>query len=142
MVQGLVAATQASPAAVPGRAPVPHPFTPAFNGDAKNLSFRAYKAKLNGVFQRFPLAFQDESHRITNSEPEEGSHPVNGHAPGSSDLWKTTMTQNKLEVKIPDDYLEFAALFKDKTPGTLPPRRLSDHKIPLQPDAQPPAGRL
>ncbi|KAG0195314.1 hypothetical protein BGX31_006432, partial [Mortierella sp. GBA43] len=48
MVQGLVAATQASPAAVPGRAPVPHPFTPAFNGDAKNLSFRAYKAKLNG----------------------------------------------------------------------------------------------
>ncbi|KAF9398338.1 hypothetical protein BGZ76_008155, partial [Entomortierella beljakovae] len=39
---------------------VPNPFTPAFTGDARILSFRAYKAKLNGVIQRFENAFETD----------------------------------------------------------------------------------
>ena len=44
----------------PKRVHVPHPFTPAFNGDAKVLSFRAFKAKLSVVFQRFASAFETD----------------------------------------------------------------------------------
>ncbi|KAG0346099.1 hypothetical protein BGZ54_005343, partial [Gamsiella multidivaricata] len=44
---------------------IPHPFTPAFNGDAKVLSFRAFKAKLSGVFQRFGPAFESDDQCVT-----------------------------------------------------------------------------
>jgi len=43
---------------------IPHPFTPGFNGDTKTLSFRAFKAKLNVVFQRFENAFSTDNQRI------------------------------------------------------------------------------
>jgi hypothetical protein len=77
----IVNATQHPPAANPGRAPVPHPFTPAFNGDAKVLSFQAFNAKLNGVFQRFPTSFQNDKLCITYAMACMGGPPLEHFAP-------------------------------------------------------------
>jgi len=43
---------------------------------------------------------------------------------------------------IPDAYADFAPLFQDREPGTLPPHRPYDHSIPLEPEAQVPFGPL
>jgi hypothetical protein len=43
---------------------------------------------------------------------------------------------------IPDEYSDFASLFQDRDPGTLPPHRPYDHTIPLEPDAPIPFGPL
>lgn len=45
-------------------------------------------------------------------------------------------------VIIPEEYQDFAALFKDKELGTLPPRRSFDHAIPIEPGAKVPFGPL
>lgn len=45
-------------------------------------------------------------------------------------------------VAIPEEYQDFAALFKDKEPGVLPPRRAFDHAIPLEPGSKVPFGPL
>jgi hypothetical protein len=45
-------------------------------------------------------------------------------------------------VVIPEEYQDFAALFKDKEPGVLPPRRSFDHAIPIEPGAKVPFGPL
>ncbi|KAF9181881.1 hypothetical protein BGZ49_004787 [Haplosporangium sp. Z 27] len=65
LVQNLIDQTPAPVASSsPNHVQILHPFTPAFNGDAKTLSFRAFKAKLNGVFQRFPPAFPTDTQCI------------------------------------------------------------------------------
>jgi hypothetical protein len=43
---------------------------------------------------------------------------------------------------IPEAYAEFAPLFKDREPGTLPPHRPFDHTIPLEPNSKVPFGPL
>lgn len=81
LVKNLINVAPAQPAANPGRAPVPHPFTPAFNGDAKVLSFRAFKAKLNGVFQRFTASFQSDEQCVTYAMACMGGPPLEYFAP-------------------------------------------------------------
>jgi len=39
---------------------IPNPITPAFNGNSDTISFRAFKAKLTGVFERYAAAFETE----------------------------------------------------------------------------------
>src|SRR5690606_25731737 len=43
---------------------------------------------------------------------------------------------------LPEVYKEFAPLFQDREPGTLPPSRPFDHSIPLEPGATVPFGPL
>ena len=43
---------------------------------------------------------------------------------------------------LPSAYADFAPLFQDREPGTLPPNRPFDHAIPLEPDSTIPFGPL
>ncbi|KAF9991840.1 hypothetical protein BGZ80_008854 [Entomortierella chlamydospora] len=60
---------------------VPHPFTPAFNGDSKVLSFRAFKAKLNVVFQRFESAFETDTQCVNYALSCMTGPPLEHYAP-------------------------------------------------------------
>lgn len=64
-----------------GRIQIPHPFTPSFNGDAKVLSFRAFRAKLNGVFQRFGKAFETDTQCVTYAIACMSGPPLEHFAP-------------------------------------------------------------
>jgi hypothetical protein len=63
------------------RVHIPHPFTPAFNGDPKTLSFRAFKAKLGVVFQRFDSAFQNDNQCVNYALSCMTGPPLEHYAP-------------------------------------------------------------
>lgn len=106
-----------------GRVQIPHPFTPSFNGDAKVLSFRAFRAKLNGVFQRFEKAFETDTQCVTyaiacmSGPPLEHFAPVYNNEVEDSDgileHYETFMTAleeaygDKLSIQEAEDKIRF-----------------------------------